>query len=156
MLTFVELTSVNSRLASVEGAIVGRIALASGEIDSPASKLSKTTSIEAWEASRARYIGFRTDSGMGIVERAEFEQFLEELPAADEVAYDYSDTGFSDVPELVGRGFRGSEVVVSGLELVQYLGDKGKIICRSLERVTLDLKREEGIKAKAYVLAWEE
>jgi hypothetical protein len=112
-LTFVKFTRVvSSRLASgVEGAIV-RGAL-SGEIDAPASEFAEATSIEAWEACRAGDLCFGTDSGMGIVETAEFEQFLEELPAADEVTDDDGNAGFADVPQLVGRSFRGSEVVVS-------------------------------------------
>jgi hypothetical protein len=67
-LTFVKLTRVvNTRLASVEGAIVRRGALPGGEIDAPTSKLSETTSIEVWEASRARDVCFGEYFGVGIV-----------------------------------------------------------------------------------------
>ena len=66
-LTFVKRTVVDSRLASVERTAV-RCALPGSKVDAPASKLSETTCVEAWEASRARDVCFGEDSGVGIVE----------------------------------------------------------------------------------------
>lgn len=49
---------------------------------------------------------------MFVVEGVEVEELLKELPGADYVADPDGDGGFADVPELVGCGHGGSEVVV--------------------------------------------
>lgn len=61
-----------------------------------------------------RHGGLVGDGGVLVVEGAQAEELLEELPGADQIADADGDGGFADVPELVGGCHWGLEVVDPG------------------------------------------